>query len=280
MYTRSNGTPVGADVSFMGAYEALLSIQANHIRRDIAQEIKEYEHHFGNLMRMAKSVHCKLSGMDMISAHFPTPELVDEARLMDVTLSFIEASNNILAYLEIVKKNTGLPSGGDSALETHVKNGQRVVSVLLQTYIAHMDAQYVPGKDVGLAYGRDIKLAGRHVLHKHFGSSNGFIVHDRAGGPHDHWHIDHLLHPLRRVPGTPWHKYFGNIQSDTNQFLPPNLFDGQASQQININMPVSTNFMRLSTGQEYGSHRTWFNMRPDREHLHPSVKEVCEICAP
>ncbi|KAK3336974.1 hypothetical protein B0T19DRAFT_396654 [Cercophora scortea] len=273
MDIRTGGNPVDSNMPFMRAYEALLDVQAKLIRKDIAEEIKEYEHHFCDLIGMAMRVQDKLSLLAKVPIGRPRAELIDEVRLMDVALSFIEVSNNILEYLELVKKNTGLPSGGDFALETHVKNSQHVVSALLQTYITQKKADRIPGKDVGLQYGHSIKLAGSHVLHKHFNASNGLVILNPDDST-DLWHVDRLHHPLRRVPGTPWHKYFGNIQNDMNEFLPPALFDGKRKEQVIIDMPESTNFIRASLSKEYSKYRNAFRNQTGHTQLPEDEKQM------
>lgn len=105
-----------------------------------------------------------------------------------------------------------MPSGGDQRLQQAAYKGQQFAFRLLRSLTIHKDAQEIPGREFGLVYGKEVHVIDGHLFHR----SKQEIV-GQAGGRN--WHIDHTLHPLRRVPGTPWHKFFGNVEVDNELHL-------------------------------------------------------------
>lgn len=118
----------------------------------------------------------------------------------------------ILNFLSFLEKKRGLPSGGDQRLQQAAYKGQQFATRLLRSLTIHKDAQETPGKEFGLVCGKEVHVLGGHIVRR----SKRDVV-GQAGGVN--WHVDHTHHPLRRVPGTPWHKFFGNVEVEPNKPL-------------------------------------------------------------
>lgn len=102
-------------------------------------------------------------------------------------------------------------------MEKQVKDAHALVQELLNTFLLHQKAETYPGKECGLIYNEDVKIFGGFVLHK-YGHADQSDIPDPNDDNEDvgklvqYWHTEALFHPLRHVPGTPWHKFFGNVQ--------------------------------------------------------------------
>ncbi len=149
--------------------------------------------------------------------HSPSLVIIDQAAVVQTVCQFLVSSNTILEFLDFQRTRTGLAAGGDGSLEKQVKIAQALTQELLGTLVLHRKAESYPGKDSGLTYNEDVKLYGNFLLHKNFDADP-----DDIPNPNDdeedinkvvqYWHTTGVFNPLRHVPGTPWHKFFGNLR--------------------------------------------------------------------
>nr|AAC37477.1 mating type protein [Neurospora crassa] len=210
----------GQDLEVM--YKKLHQLQARLSRSVLSEAIKENEENLRCLFHEAKLLLCSTRTKYRQSWFGSSNEFgsSDERRIIKTSCCIIESTNTILNFLSFLEKNRGLPFGGDQRLQQAAYKGQQFAFRLLRSLTLHKAAQEVPGKDFGLVYGKDVYVLNGHILHR----SKQEIV-GQAGGRN--WHVDHTLHPLRRVPGTPWHKFFGNLEVGDDKQL--RLFDDDAA---------------------------------------------------
>ncbi|AEO65013.1 uncharacterized protein THITE_2127265 [Thermothielavioides terrestris NRRL 8126] len=193
--------------------QVVLRLQAQYIRSSLAKEIEEFENTFEEILQAASVF---LVTTQRVS-HAPSLVIVDEASVIKTVCHFLASSNTILEFLDFQRRKTGLASGGDSSLEKQVKAAQALVAQLLSALLLHMKSETYPGKESGLIYNEDVKIFGGMVFHKNAEADYADIPDPADDGEGllrciSYWHPETLFHPLRHVPGTPWHKFFGNLQ--------------------------------------------------------------------
>ncbi|KAK4160339.1 hypothetical protein QBC43DRAFT_359679 [Cladorrhinum sp. PSN259] len=211
--------------------QVVLGLQVRHIRSTLAKEIEELESCFRIVLQqigifiLVTEKHFHSTSITILNANTVTSLLV----------RFIGYSNNILGYLDFLELQTGLPSGGDDHLQNKVLAMTCFVEGFLSALIAHSRAVDFPGKDLGLIYNKNVKLLDESVLHRNTNVNNeeGELpdIHDpntnTAAIIRRQFHPEPIGYPLSQVPGTPWHKFFGNIRPN-HQFDPADLFKRKA----------------------------------------------------
>ena len=197
-------------------------LQARLSRTHLSEAIKEFEENLQCLFGEAKILLCRKKTKYRqrwfgYSDEFGAP---DEKKVIKAACHIIESTNTILNFLSFLEKKRGLPAGGDQRLQQAAYKGQQFAMRLLRSLTIHKAAQEIPGKEFGLVYGKEVYVLDGHPLRK----SEEDVLGQAVGV---NWHLDHAQHPLRRVPGTPWHKFFGNVEVEGNKRL--HLFDDDDS---------------------------------------------------
>jgi hypothetical protein len=188
--------------------------------------------------------------------------IVDQASVVKTVCHFLASSNAILEFLNFQQRKTGLASGGDDSLEKQVKEAQALVKELLNTLLLHKKAETYPGKECGLVYNEDVKVFGSFILHKYGHVDQDFIPdptndNEDVGKLVRYWHTENLVHPLRHVPGTPWHKFFGNVQP--GPILSPALFRERKPQPFFTAMhPTTITWLKPEIVHDYDGYREMF----------------------
>ncbi|KAK3954994.1 putative mat-A2 protein [Pseudoneurospora amorphoporcata] len=216
----------GKDLEVM--YKKLHQLQARLSRSLLSEAIKEFEENLQCLFHEAKLLLCTKRTKYRQSWFGSSNEFGpnNESKIIKAACRIIESTNTILNFLSFLEKKRGMPSGGDQRLQQAAYKGQQFALRLLRSLTIHKDAQEIPGKEFGMTYGKEVYMLDGHILRR----SKREVV-GQAGGVN--WHVDHTHHPLRRVPGTPWHKFFGNLEVDDDQRL--HLFDDDTSAKTDRN---------------------------------------------
>jgi hypothetical protein len=188
----------------------VLRLQAQHIRASLAKEIEKFEETFDDILQTTNAFLASTNPIKEPS----TLVAIDRASVVKTVCHFLASSNEILHFLEFQERKTGFKA--DISLETQVKDAQALVAELLKTLILHHKAEAFPGKENGLVYNEDVKVFRGLVLHH-----ASHVEVDEIPDPYDtkvgkdkliqYWHAEPILNPLRIVPGTPWHKFFGGL---------------------------------------------------------------------
>jgi len=220
----------------------LLRFRVKAVRSGIAQEIKQYE---ASLMQMASVVTGFTSCADMrIPAEHGVQVPHDDNTIRKAYLYLEESAKTISDYLDYLEQRTGLPAGGDPSLKKKVKRGQLLGKYFLQAVLTKKTLDSRPGMEFGLFIKGDLKIYGDHLLHRdrdHDPDYDPPIVNGRRFNARwptrcngRKWHFDHIYHPLRRVPGTPWHKFFGNLGRGSQEVRYTKLFAPEKDCRIKL----------------------------------------------
>jgi hypothetical protein len=238
--------------------QVVLLFQARQTRAAIAEEIEAFERCFDEVLQTATAF---LEATEDFQEDIFLLFSEDDA-LLNLLCHFTALSNGILEFLDFQAQQTGLPSGVDISLESQVKAAQAFVEKFLQTFLLFKRAEGYPGKEIGMLPKEDVMIFGGAVFHRH-----NRVIPINAPDPHrvdvsasraaKYWHGEHLFHPLRHVPGTQWHKYFGNLQPGPKYI--PALFR-EKNQQPNfiVVFPTTLGFLVDETGTEYEKYRQYF----------------------
>ncbi|KAL2183473.1 hypothetical protein L209DRAFT_767514 [Thermothelomyces heterothallicus CBS 203.75] len=264
--------------------QVVLRLQAQYIRSAIATEIEEFEKYFEEVLQIASVF---LVTTERV-AHSPSLVIVDQPSVVKTVCHFLASSNAILEFLHFQEKMTGLASGGDVSLETQVNEAQTLVKELLNTLLLHKKAETYPGKECGLVYDEDVKVYGGFILHK-YGHADESYVPDPTDDNEDvskliqYWHTENLVHPLRHVPGNPWHKFFGNVKP--GPIAAPALFRKRKPQpSFKVVLPTTITWVKPEIMQDYNKYREMFETPADKSHqyrripgprLPEFIREVC-----
>lgn len=195
-------------------------------------------------------------------AQSPSLVIINQEAVVKTVCHFLASSNTILEFLDFQQHETGLLAGGDSSLEKQVKAAQELVQALLNAFLLHKRAENYPGKELGMLYNEDVKVYGGFVFHK-----NELAVYsdipDPAGDNFDlrklarYWHPEHIYHPLRRVPGTPWHKFFGNLHPLS--IMNPTLFrERKPLPEFTVILPQNITWLIPELFSDYEENRLLF----------------------
>ena len=245
--------------------QVLLRLQSNHIRSRLAKEIEIFDNCIGDILEHAQV-------FTVTSSIVPEPTstvIVEVEHLGKTAFDLVWSSNAILEYLNFQKKETGLASGGDPWLKKKVKAGQQLVQNFLETLILYKKSVDRPGADLFMKYFHDIRLLDGAIV-----VSNRMTRTWLTPAPHGHildvefserhhedimkkWHFPHPHHPAPQVPGSPWHKYFGNIQFGS--LSRPILFRGDPQWEVRISFPQVSMNMEREIQMTYGEYRRMFS---------------------
>ncbi|EAQ91646.1 hypothetical protein CHGG_03581 [Chaetomium globosum CBS 148.51] len=116
--------------------------------------------------------------------------------------------------------------------------------------------------DCGLIYNEGVNVYGDFILHKY-----GHVEQSDVPGPADdneeterlirYWHTENLVHPLRHVPGNPWHKFFGNLQP--GPIVRPDLFRERKPQPyFRLMFPTTITWVQPEIRRDYDNYREIF----------------------
>lgn len=188
--------------------------------------------------------------------------VVDQAAVVKTVCHFLASSNTILEFLDFQRTKTGLAGGGDRSLEKQVKDAQALVGALLNTLILYKKAESYPGKASGLVYDEDVTVFGNFILHKNRDADPSDVPdpnddEEDMGKLMRYWHTEGILHPLRHVPGTAWHKFFGNIKP--GPIMRPALFRERKAQPFfKVIFPETISWLKDELMAEYDKYRHMF----------------------
>ncbi|KAK4170738.1 sporulation minus regulator 1 [Triangularia setosa] len=190
-----------------------LRMQSSLIRAALRTEIRQFERSFDEVIQQTGVF------LETTEQHFVSPSLVitNEDVLIRHLCGFLASKLSIEGFLDFHKRTTQGTSDGDSSLANQVKAATMFVQELLQTLICHKEAADYPGKHLGMEYDREVKYFGGCLFHL---SATMDLddelpeiddVYEDVDELTNYYHGEKLAHPLRQLPGTPWHKFFGNF---------------------------------------------------------------------
>ncbi|KAK4102749.1 hypothetical protein N658DRAFT_522763 [Parathielavia hyrcaniae] len=235
-----------------------MRLQSQHIRSILAKDIEEFENHFEEILQTASVF---LVTTERV-AQSPSLVIVDQVSVVNTVCHFLVSSNAILEFLDFHYRRTGLASGGDPSLEKQVKDAQILVQELLSTLILHKKAEHYPGKELGLVHGEDVMVYGNFLLHKFHHAEQSQIPDPDdenvdIGKLVRYWHTESLFSPLRHVPGTPWHKFFGNLRP--GPLASPALFrERKPLPYFHALIPPTIEWLHVELEDEYAKYREMF----------------------
>ncbi|KAH6630135.1 hypothetical protein B0J18DRAFT_90752 [Chaetomium sp. MPI-SDFR-AT-0129] len=254
--------------------KAVLRMQAHYIRSTIQTEIKDFADSFEAILQ---TTNIFLVMTEKISQS-PSLVLVDPEAITENVCRFLASSNSVLEFLAFQQHSTGLASGGDPSLEHQVKKAQELVMELLNTLILHNRAETYPGKENGCIYDEDIKAFGGRILHK-----NSDAEPDEAPDPHlqddlsklgEYWHTEEPFNPLTHMPGTHWHKFFGNLVLVWGR---PMLFrKRERGDYIKVYLPDTITWLQPEIMNDYNKYRDMFETyrRLPRPRLYQFIRDT------
>ncbi|KAL2136849.1 hypothetical protein VTI74DRAFT_1063 [Chaetomium olivicolor] len=140
-----------------------------------------------------------------------------------------------------------------------------VVQKFLCALLLYKRAENYPGKENGLLYNEDVKILGGFVLHKH-----AYVDASDVPDPNDdnedmgkliqYWHTESIFHPVRHVPGTPWHKFFGNLKP--GPIMSPALFrERKQLPFFRMLFPKTITWLQPELMSDYDKYRHSFETR-------------------
>ncbi|KAK4125088.1 hypothetical protein N657DRAFT_643898 [Parathielavia appendiculata] len=235
-----------------------MRLQSQHIRSFLAKEIEEFENSFEEILQTASVF---LVTTERV-AQSPSLVIIDQASVVKTVCHFLASSNAILEFLDFQHRRTGLASGGDPSLEQQVKDAQILVQELLNTFILHKKAEHYPGKEMGFIYNEDVMIYGSFLLHRFHHTEQSEIPDPDddnvdVGKLVRYWHTDSLFSPLRHVPGTPWHKFFGNLRP--GPLARPALFrERKPLPFFHAIIPPTIEWLHIELEDEYEKYRDMF----------------------
>ena len=235
-----------------------MRFQSQYIRSSIAKEIEDFENCFEELLQIA-SVFLVMTERVEDS---PSLVIIDQGSVVKTICHFLVSSNTILEFLDFQRTRTRLASGGDASLEKQVKTAQALVVELLKTFVLHRKAESYPGKISGLVYNEDVRLFGDFLLHKNFDAEPSDVP-DPNNEEEDivkvvqYWHTEAVFSPLRHIPGTHWHKFFGNLRP--GPLARPNLFrERKQLPSFKVIFPETISWLQPEVMADYDKYRELF----------------------
>lgn len=178
---------------------------------------------------------------------YPTTiKLVKNEKIVTATVCrYLEATNAILRFLKFVEKETGIVAGGDIWLSNKVAYSRSLVQGFLTALVSMKMGADRPGMAFSLRYSLDIRVYDQSLVIANGRTRNPRLERDikdqdfsrmtpdavRTG-----WHCPSIDFPAIHVPGTQWHKYFGNLDRD-NVGPRAAIFDGEEKERVRVHFP-------------------------------------------
>ncbi|KAK0663965.1 sporulation minus regulator 1 [Cercophora samala] len=190
-----------------------LLIESTLVRTTLRAEIQQFEKAFDQMIEQAGVF------LATTEQHFVSPSLVvtDEDVFIRHLCGFLASKLAIEGFLAFHHKAIQRTSGGDASLTKQVKAATVFVLELVQTLVYHKEAADYPGKHLGMVYDRDVKYFGGTIFHLNPQVNLDEELPELDDYYEDvdeltnYYHGEKLSHPLRQLPGNPWHKFFGNF---------------------------------------------------------------------
>ncbi|KAK4452818.1 hypothetical protein QBC34DRAFT_435175 [Podospora aff. communis PSN243] len=194
---------------------------------------------------------------------------VDVTQVTRTVCQLLESSNAIIGYLCQLERETGISGGGDPLLRNKVQVGRNLVRVLMHALVCHEFASQKPGMDFCLRYRRDTRVIDGCVMLRNepaesasspsldMGLSDREFRNLDPTKIKEKWHFPGVLHPVVHVPGTQWHKYFGNLTvQDPNQ---ASLFRGKRQPRQELQVTTTAATLMKAMGRKYAGYRNLFH---------------------
>ncbi|KAK1758389.1 hypothetical protein QBC47DRAFT_399295 [Echria macrotheca] len=203
-------------------WHVLLRIQGGLIHTALASHIANFDHGMEKIVSYAQVV--KVTAESVL--HPTTTLIVDEKAVTTTISEVMESSNTILAFLGFQEAKTGLTCGGDPLLKRKIEVGQKLCKALLRSLALYVKAADRPAAEFGLEYGNETKVSVGAALFADEGRGYGNMLQrygvssinqDSEDPINDGWRRAYFHHPVTQVPGTAWHKFFGNLRVRRDQ---------------------------------------------------------------
>ncbi|KAK3996941.1 hypothetical protein QBC44DRAFT_365126 [Cladorrhinum sp. PSN332] len=257
--------------------QVILNLQVLHIRSTLAKEIKELDACFRKLLQQISIF------LLVTEKHFHSTSviIVNADTVTSLCVRFIGYSNNILGFLDFLAQKTGLSSGGDAHLQKQVQAMTSFVKRFLGVLIAHIRAADSPGRELGLIYNKHVSIVDGSVVHRNGDVDDDEEIIDFSNPNMDpfillhNFHLEPIGYPLAHVPGTQWHKFFGNI-SPIRRFQPAELFKAREYENgFVICIPSTLEWIEDDICEQYRSFDEVFDVvgHGPLQPLQPAVQE-------
>lgn len=178
---------------------------------------------------------------------YPTTiKLVNDEKIVTATVCrYLEATNAILRFLKFVEKETGIVAGGDIWLSNKVAYSRTLVQGFLTALVSMKAGADRPGMVFSMRYSVDIRVYDHSLVISNGRTRNPRLergIKDQDFGRmtpdavRKGWHCPSIDFPAIQVPGTQWHKYFGNLDRDE---VGPRaaIFDGEEKERVRVRFP-------------------------------------------
>ncbi|KAK1826507.1 hypothetical protein QBC39DRAFT_364222 [Podospora conica] len=221
----------------------LLRMNFDRVRARLVDEIQCFDECLKKILIMAEAFTVSHTNIDYPA----TLKLVKDDKIVTATVCrYLEATNAILRFLAFVEKETGILAGGDIWLTHKIANSRVIVQNFLTALVAQRKGEDRPGMAFSLRYSVDIRVYDHSLV-----ISNGRtqdaqsqkLIKDQdfsrmeLAAVKEGWHCPSIEYPAIHVPGTQWHKYFGNLNRDD---IGPRtaIFDGEEKQVVRVRFPA------------------------------------------
>ncbi|KAK4660617.1 Sporulation minus regulator 1 [Podospora pseudocomata] len=206
-------SPTHANMDHRDLSQVTLLMESTLIRTALRTDIQQFEKSFEQIIEQAGVF------LATTEEHFISLSLVvmDEDVLIRHLCGFLASKLAIEGFLSFHQQTIQRTSGGDASLAKQVKAATVFVLELIQTLIYHKEAADYPGKHLGMMYDRDVKYFGGTLFHLNPQVNLDEELPELDDYYEDvdeltnYYHGEKLSHPLRQLPGNPWHKFFGNF---------------------------------------------------------------------
>ncbi|KAK0723742.1 sporulation minus regulator 1 [Apiosordaria backusii] len=235
--------------------QVTLRMQSTMVRTALRKEIQQFEKSFDEIIQQ--------TGVFLATTeqHFMSPSLVvtDEDLLIRHLCGFLVSKLSIEGFLAFHQQTIQRTSGGDTSLAKQVKAATVFVQELLVTLICHKEAADYPGKHLGMMGDQEVKYFGGTIFHlnPHIGPDDELPeiddVYEDIDELTNYYHAEKLSHPLRQLPGTPWHKFFGNFPETRVHDAPEtSLFrENPRHEDLTLSIPGTILFLIPEFRREY-----------------------------
>ncbi|KAK4200256.1 sporulation minus regulator 1 [Triangularia verruculosa] len=239
--------------------QVTLDMQSNLIRTTLRPEILLFQRSFEEIIQQTSVF------LATTEQHFLSPSLLvtDEDVLIRHLCGFLASKLGIEGFLAFHQQTIQRTSSGDSSLANQVKAATVFVQDLLQALICHKEAADYPGKHLAMIYDREVKYFGGSIFHlnPHIDIDDDLPEidddYEELEDLTSYYHAEKLSHPLRQLPGTPWHKFFGNFEETRVHDAPEmSLFrDNAQHKDLTLSIPGTILFLVPEIRREYDRFR-------------------------